>query len=60
VPSPLGSPPWITKPGTIRWKVSPSKKPFFTSAANEAVVFGESFTSRSNENVPSFVFSVTV
>jgi tRNA pseudouridine38-40 synthase len=60
VPSPFGSPPWITKPGTIRWKVSPSKKPFSTSAANDAVVCGESLTSRSTANVPWFVFNVTV
>ena len=44
----------------MRWKVRPSKKPFSTSETNEAVVFGESFTSRSNANVPWFVFSVTV
>jgi hypothetical protein len=36
--------------------VSPSKKPFFTSDANDAVVFGEVLTSRSNANVPSLVF----
>ena len=60
VPSPFGSPPWITKPGTIRWKISPSKKPLRTSAANDAVVFGESFTFRSKANVPWFVFNVTV
>ena len=27
IPSPSGSPPWITKAGTIRWNVRPSKKP---------------------------------
>ena len=44
---PVGSPPWITKPGTTRWKVSPSKKPFSTSEANEAAVLGEVFWSSS-------------
>ena len=28
VPSPFGSPPWMTNLGTTRWIVSPSKKPF--------------------------------
>jgi hypothetical protein len=60
VPSPLGSPPWMTKSGTMRWKVRPSKKPFRTRDAKDAVVLGEFLTSRSNAKVPWFVFSVTV
>src|SRR6266576_3359396 len=38
MPFPSGSPPWITNPGTIRWKVRPSKKPLSTRPANDAVV----------------------
>src|SRR4051794_38415155 len=60
MPVPVGSPPWITKPGTIRWKRVPSKNFLRTSDANEAVVQGESFTSSVNANVPRFVFVVTV
>jgi hypothetical protein len=50
----------MTKPGTMRWKIVPSKNPFSTREANDAVVFGESFTSSENAKVPWFVFRVTV
>ena len=43
VPVPVGSPPWITKPGTTRWKVVPSKKPLSASETSEAAVFGADF-----------------
>jgi hypothetical protein len=44
----------------MRWKVSPSKKPFFASPANAAVALGESFTSSLNANCPQLVSTVTV
>ena len=49
----------MTKPGTIRWNVSPSKKPFSTSPAIEAVVQGEVFVASSNVKLPLFVFTTT-
>src|SRR5512133_365018 len=57
MPFPSGSPPWITNPGTIRWNVRPSKNPFFTSPAKEAVVQGEVFVASSNVKLPLFVFT---
>src|SRR5437660_1749030 len=59
-PVPVGSPPWMTKPGTILWKIVPSKKCFRTSAANDDVVHGESWTSRRNANSPRFLSTSTV
>src|SRR3954467_996483 len=60
MPVPVGSPPWMTNPGTIRWKRVPSKNFLRASEANEAVVHGESLTSSVNTNVPRFVRVVTV
>src|SRR5512133_3282844 len=57
MPFPSGSPPWITNPVTIRWNVRPSKNPFFTSPAKEAVVQGEVFVASSNVKLPLFVFT---
>ena len=45
----------MTKPGTIRWKIVPSKNFFRTSAAKDDVVHGESFTSRLIVNEPRLV-----
>src|SRR5439155_27213092 len=59
-PVPVGSPPWMTKPGTIRWKIVPSKKCFRTSDAYDDVVQGESWTSRRKANCPKFVSTSTV
>ena len=59
VPLPVGSPPWIRKPGTIRWKIVPSKKPLRTRAANEAVTLGEVFWSSMIVKSPSLVFIST-
>ena len=55
VPEPVGSPPWITKPGTIRWKNVSSKKPRLASETSEPVAFGASFWSSVTVNVPQFV-----
>src|SRR3954454_7955307 len=54
-PVPVGSPPWMTKPGTIRWKVRPSKNPDFASATSDALVFGAPFASSSIVNDPQLV-----
>src|SRR5690242_12228919 len=59
VPVPVGSPPWITKFGMIRWKTVPTKKWRRTRLTNDAVVFGESFTSSRIVMSPQFVWSVT-
>src|SRR5437016_3860755 len=50
----------MTKPGTIRWKRVPSKNFLRTSAANDAVVHGESLTSSAKAKTPRFVWAVTV
>src|SRR5918994_7795796 len=60
VPVPDGSPPWITKPGTIRWKNVPSKKSFSASATNDATAFGEAFGSSVIVNVPQLVSTTTL
>ena len=59
VPVAVGSPPWMMKPGTMRWKTVLSKKPLRTSETNEAVVFGEVLTSSEITKLPQFVCSVT-
>ena len=58
VPSPAGSPPWITKPGTIRWNVVLSKKPLSASALNAPPVLGARFASSVISKLPQFVFTV--
>jgi len=59
-PVALRSPPWIRKPGMIRWKIVPSKYFLRTSAPNEAATCGEVFWSRVIANVPSLVWNSTV
>ncbi len=59
MPVPVGSPPWITNPGTIRWKTVLSKKPRFASPTNDAVAFGDCFWSIRIVKLPQFVTSVT-
>src|SRR3954447_11272405 len=58
-PVTVGSPPWITKPGTMRWKIVSSKKPLRASATNEAAAFGDVFGSSRIVNAPQLVWSVT-
>src|SRR5438046_1427976 len=58
-PVAVGSPPWITNPGTMRWKIVPSKKCLRTRDANDDVVHGESWTSSRNANSPRFVSTST-
>jgi hypothetical protein len=50
----------MTKPGTIRWNVVPSKNRFRTSAANDEVVHRESARSSRMSKVPKFVRTSTV
>ena len=59
MPVPVGSPPWITKPGTMRWKTVPSKKPLRASDTNDAAVFGEVFWSSRMVKAPQLVWIST-
>ena len=59
MPVPVGSPPWITKPGTMRWKTVPSKKPDSTSEANDAAVFGAYLWLSRKLNSPQLVCITT-
>ena len=54
-PVPVGSPPWMTKPGTIRWNLIPSKKPLFARLTNDADVQGAVSRSSSIVKAPLFV-----
>ena len=58
-PRPVGSPPWITKPGTIRWKNVSVKKPCRVSETSDAVVFGASFGSSVTVKEPQFVWNTS-
>src|SRR5580765_3676841 len=49
----------MTKPGTMRWKIVPSKKPRRTSEAKDDVTHGESLTSRLKLKRPRFVITPT-
>src|SRR6185312_3141918 len=60
VPVCVGSPPWITKPGTIRWKTVLSKKPAFASETSEADVAGAESRSRVTVNEPQFVLKTSL
>src|SRR5439155_15465749 len=60
LPVAVGSPPWITNPGTIRWKTVPSKKRLRTSETNDAVVLGDVSMASLIEKLPQFVRSVTM
>src|SRR3954454_1472394 len=60
VPVPVGSPPWITKPGTMRWKVVFLKKPARASETIEALAFGALFRSSFTVNEPQLVLKVSV
>ena len=50
----------MTKPGTIRWKTVPSKKPASASETSDAVVFGACFGSSVIVKLPQFVRSSSV
>ena len=54
-PVPVGSPPWMTKPGTMRWKNVSSKKPRLASETSEAVALGDAFWSSVTVKSPQFV-----
>src|SRR5438132_573198 len=54
-PSPRGSPPWTTKSGTTRWKVSELKKFFFARAARADEVSGATSGRRSMTSSPLLV-----
>src|SRR3954468_215642 len=58
-PVTVGSPPWITKPGTMRWKIVLSKKPARASAAKDAAAFGDVLWSSLIVNEPQVVCRVT-
>jgi hypothetical protein len=60
VPLAVGSPAWITNPGTIRWKIVSSKKPFRASDANDAAALGEVLWSSRIVNEPQLVRRTTV
>ena len=51
----VGSPPWMTKSGTMRWKIVSSKKPSRASATSDAAVSGARSVSRSTVNDPQLV-----
>ena len=61
-PLPLssGSPPWITKSGTIRWKAMPSKKWYRASTTKLLTVFGAFLSSRVRVITPFDVFIAAV
>ena len=48
----VGSPPWITKPGTMRWKIVSSKYPASASATSDAAVAGVASRSSVTTKVP--------
>src|SRR3954452_22174245 len=54
-PPPVGSPPWITKPGTIGGKNVSSKKPRFAREARDPAAFGATFWFSVTVNEPQFV-----
>ena len=60
MPLAVGSPPWITNPGTMRWNTVSSKKPSRDSETNEAAAWGEAFWSRPIVKSPQLVSSLTV
>src|SRR4051812_29348704 len=60
LPCPVGSPPWITKSGTIRWNTVPSKNFLSARWAIDAEAFGDCFTSSLKANVPQLVFTLAV
>ena len=49
----------MMKPGTIRWKIVLSKKPFCTRLTNDAVVAGDGLDGEAIVKLPQFVCSVT-
>ena len=59
MPLAVGSPPWMTNSGTMRWKMVSSKKPLRASAANDAAAFGEVFWSSRMVKAPQLVVSST-
>src|SRR4051794_8745426 len=60
MPVAVGSPPWITKPGAIRWKVVFLKKPALASATIEAEAFGPRFRSSVTVKWPQLVLNSSV
>ena len=60
VPSPSGSPPWITNPGRIRWNVSPSKNPSSARNTKLATACGATSANSSSTTVPHDVSIVAV
>src|SRR3954451_14537688 len=60
VPVPVGSPPWITKPGTMRWKIVFLKKPALARETIEADAFGALFRSSFTVKSPQLVLNVSV
>src|SRR5437667_163455 len=57
-PAVRGSPPWITKSCTVRWKICPSKKCWFVRNTRLFTVFGASLGSSSTLIVPQDVTMV--
>src|SRR4051794_11216703 len=57
LPLAVGSPPWITKPGTMRWKIVFLKKPAFASATIEADACGPRFRSSLTVKFPQLVLN---
>ena len=55
MPSPAGSPPWITKSGTMRWNVVPSKNFLSARYLNEPPVIGDCFESSVTSMSPHVV-----
>ena len=55
---PAGSPPWITKSGTMRWNVVPSKNFLSARYLKEPPVIGESFESSVISMSPQVVETV--
>src|SRR5262249_48125293 len=60
VPFPVGSPPWITNPGMMRWKYVSSKYFERASETNDEVVCGETLTLSLIVNEPQVVWKVAV
>src|SRR5690348_9531753 len=54
------SPPWITKPGTIRWNTTPSYQPHCASATKLPVAMGDRSAVTLITMSPLSVFIVTV
>src|SRR4051794_5213898 len=60
MPLPVGSPPWITKSGTMRWKTVFLKKPALASETIDADAFGAVLRSSFTVKLPQLVWKVSV